>query len=330
MARVFGAIAGIAEGTSFVSRREAHDAGVHRPLQAGISGAAAEGADSIVVSGGYEDDEDYGDTIVYTGHGGNDPATGQQIADQTLDRGNAALARNHDEGLLLRVIRGADGDPTFSPTSGYRYDGVYLVDDYWQEAGKSGHLVWRYRLVKQPPGSNDQPRNGASATPATGARPLAGPAGADYVPAVATTATQGEPFEVDPDKLDRATRGHADLQNRLAARLNDLGIDVLSPAVPHDPEFDIAWRHRGVLFVCEVKTMTAENRDRQLRLALGQVLHYAAALNARGERVEPLILTPTIESSAAVLWRATLHGAGVRWLLADTLDDDSALLATVT
>jgi hypothetical protein len=34
------------------------------------------GAESIVVSGGYEDDEDHGDTIIYTGHGGNDPQTG--------------------------------------------------------------------------------------------------------------------------------------------------------------------------------------------------------------------------------------------------------------
>src|SRR4051794_23386252 len=88
MARVFGEISGITEGAHFASRREAHDAGVHRPLQAGISGAAAEGADSIVVSGGYEDYEDFGATNVYTGHGGNDPGTGQQVADQTLDRGN--------------------------------------------------------------------------------------------------------------------------------------------------------------------------------------------------------------------------------------------------
>lgn len=42
-------------------------------MQAGISGSGEEGADSVVVSGGYEDDEDYGDVIVYTGHGGNDP-----------------------------------------------------------------------------------------------------------------------------------------------------------------------------------------------------------------------------------------------------------------
>lgn len=53
--RLFGAITGSPEGTSFVDRKAASAVGVHRPLQAGLSGAAAEGADSIVVSGGYED-----------------------------------------------------------------------------------------------------------------------------------------------------------------------------------------------------------------------------------------------------------------------------------
>jgi putative restriction endonuclease len=35
----------------------------------GISGTRAEGADSIVVSGGYEDDEDFDDELIYTGAG---------------------------------------------------------------------------------------------------------------------------------------------------------------------------------------------------------------------------------------------------------------------
>jgi putative restriction endonuclease len=76
MARIFGEIPGVPPGRAFDSRRALSDAGVHRPLQAGISGAGSEGADFIVVSGGYEDDEDYGDELVYTGHGGNDPQTG--------------------------------------------------------------------------------------------------------------------------------------------------------------------------------------------------------------------------------------------------------------
>ena len=59
--RVFGEISGVPVGTVFASRKELSRAGVHRPTQAGISGAQDEGADSIVLSGGYEDDTDFGD-----------------------------------------------------------------------------------------------------------------------------------------------------------------------------------------------------------------------------------------------------------------------------
>src|SRR6266568_459950 len=97
--RVFDEIAGFPIGTKFPDRRALHDSGIHRPLQAGISGSGREGADSIVVSGGYEDDRDFGDVIVYTGHGGNDPETGKQIADQELTVGNLALAKSALDGL---------------------------------------------------------------------------------------------------------------------------------------------------------------------------------------------------------------------------------------
>lgn len=76
-----GEIDGIRDGTTFKSRRELHDTGIHRGLQQGI-GARGE---SIVLSGGYVDDEDYGDVIIYTGEGGRDQRTGRQIADQTND-----------------------------------------------------------------------------------------------------------------------------------------------------------------------------------------------------------------------------------------------------
>lgn len=123
-------------------------AGVHTPRMAGISGSETEGADSIVISGGYEDDLDLGDEIIYTGQGGNDPATGAQIADQALRRGNLSLALSMQEGLPVRVIRGANHRSPFSPPIGYRYDGLYRVEDCWHETGKSGYLIWRFRLRK--------------------------------------------------------------------------------------------------------------------------------------------------------------------------------------
>lgn len=99
------------------------------------------------MSGGYEDDQDFGDEIIYTGQGGRDEA-GKHVKDQELTRGNLALVQNELEGLPLRVIRGAHKNNKMAPIQGYRYDGLYRVDSHWHDTGKSGFKVWRYRLLK--------------------------------------------------------------------------------------------------------------------------------------------------------------------------------------
>lgn len=146
--RIFGELQGLNEGDNFRNRLELSQSGVHKPIQAGISGSQNEGADSIIVSGGYEDDEDYGDIIIYTGQGGRDLSTGKQVTDQELVRGNLALAESCKNGLPVRVIRGAYRKSSFAPEEGYRYDGLFRVEDYWKEKGKSGFIVWRFRLRK--------------------------------------------------------------------------------------------------------------------------------------------------------------------------------------
>ena len=145
--RFFGEIPGYPPGAVFPERLAVSAAGVHRPTQAGISGIAKDGADSIVVSGGYEDDQDFGDEIIYTGHGGRDK-NGKQIADQEMLSGNLALAVSELEGLPVRVIRGVDRKSPFAPLTGYRYDGLFRVESHWHEKGKSGFKMWRFRLVK--------------------------------------------------------------------------------------------------------------------------------------------------------------------------------------
>lgn len=146
---VFGHITGVEIGTTFSSRTDLYQAGIHRQLQWGIVGSAKEGAESIVLSGGYEDDEDYGDVVIYTGHGGNDPNTGRQVADQELTRQNLALARSCLEGLPIRVVRGSNIGSSFAPHEGYRYDGLFYVEDYWRERGRSGFFIWRFRLRRE-------------------------------------------------------------------------------------------------------------------------------------------------------------------------------------
>ena len=148
--RIFGHIPGVVVGTVFPDRRALSQSGVHRPTQAGISGNRTEGADSIVVSGGYRDDKDYGDLIIYTGQGGNDPNTKRQVADQELVRGNMGLAISCDHGLPVRVVRGAKGEPVHSPDHGYRYDGLFSVTRYWSQPGLDSFLVWQFELCRFP------------------------------------------------------------------------------------------------------------------------------------------------------------------------------------
>lgn len=145
----YGELPGIPAGTHFKNRADLSLAGVHRARQAGICGTQTRGgAESIVLNGGYEDDIDRGDEIIYTGHGSNDPTTGKQVGDQVLSPGNAALVESSLTGNPVRVIRGSGGDPRWSPDHGYRYDGLFRVDEYWWETGKSGYQVFRCRLTR--------------------------------------------------------------------------------------------------------------------------------------------------------------------------------------
>ena len=59
----------------------------------GIGGTKAEGADSIVVNGGYEDDEDYGDEIIYTGPA----ATNRRPQSRSRSSASTAAGRNNVE-----------------------------------------------------------------------------------------------------------------------------------------------------------------------------------------------------------------------------------------
>lgn len=144
---IFGEISGINEGHWFEGRKEMMPTSFHRNWGAGIDGNGNEGTAAIVLSGGYEDDFDSGDEIIYTGAGGNDPNTGKQIEDQTWEnRGNAGLLISWNEGLPVRVIRGFNHKSEFSPKTGYLYAGLYSVVDAWQEVGLSGYKICRFRI----------------------------------------------------------------------------------------------------------------------------------------------------------------------------------------
>jgi len=143
---VFGNITGTKVGQIFADRRHLRSAGIHAPTIAGIWGAQ-EGAYSIVLSGGYEDDIDELDYILYTGQGGQDAPGGKQIADQTFTKGNLGLKLSCEYQLPVRVTRGHQIKN--GPNSGYRYDGLYRVQKFERVLGKRGFLICRFHLISE-------------------------------------------------------------------------------------------------------------------------------------------------------------------------------------
>ncbi|NWR07649.1 UHRF1 ligase, partial [Paradoxornis webbianus] len=163
----YGPIPGIPVGTMWKFRVQVSESGVHRPHVAGIHGRSNDGAYSLVLAGGYEDDIDHGNSFTYTGSGGRDLSgnkrTAEQSCDQKLTNMNRALALNCSApinekhgaeakdwraGKPVRVVRNVKGGKhsKYAPLEGNRYDGIYKVVKYWPETGKSGFLVWRYLL----------------------------------------------------------------------------------------------------------------------------------------------------------------------------------------
>jgi len=147
----FGHIDGTKEGQVFANREELGLSGIHTPPQAGIWGRQNEGSASIVLSGGYADDIDDDDYILYTGQGGQDKPGGSQVRDQEFTLGNKALQLNKEYNLPLRVTRGYQVEK--GPDEGYRYDGLYYVTDYERVEGKEGFQICRFHLQREVGGS---------------------------------------------------------------------------------------------------------------------------------------------------------------------------------
>ena len=143
---MFGHIEGITVGQIFDDRKHLREVGIHAPTMAGIWGAQ-EGAFSIVLSGGYEDDIDELDYILYTGQGGQNVPGGKQVADQEFTKGNLGLRLSCDYGLPVRVTRGHQIKN--GPERGYRYDGLYHVKKYERVKGKRGFYICRFHLVSE-------------------------------------------------------------------------------------------------------------------------------------------------------------------------------------
>jgi hypothetical protein len=130
------------------------------------------------------------------------------------------------------------------------------------------------------------------------------------------TTGQRAPVTVDPDAVDRATGSHARLQNSLATWVTGRGLKPLR-WTGGVAEFDLAWFDGEALFVAEVKSLTQTNETGQLRLGLGQVLHYQFLLRRTTPDVRAVLV---VEYEPSLEWQDLCASLGVALGWAETFD----------
>ncbi len=126
------------------------------------------------------------------------------------------------------------------------------------------------------------------------------------------TTQQREPFAVDPNEVDRALGAHAATQNALAAWVRSRGMAPLRPG-GSGADFDIAWDDGMAFIVAEVKSITRGNETGQLRLGLGQVLHYAMLLGENGRRVRAVLAVERAPTDTRWIALCAEHGVTLVW-----------------
>ncbi|PPQ88665.1 hypothetical protein CVT25_010241 [Psilocybe cyanescens] len=175
--KTYGSIPDIVVGTWWPTRQGCSADSIHAPWVGGISGGK-QGAYSVALSGGYDDDVDLGYAFTYTGSGGRDLKgtknapknlrTAPQSSDQTFENNASQTEPSYSDPAKPRNLYAS----YYAPTEGYnfsssfrkivlsldsfRYDGLYRVEKAWMEKGinAKGYLVCKFafkRLPNQPP-----------------------------------------------------------------------------------------------------------------------------------------------------------------------------------
>jgi hypothetical protein len=91
-----------------------------------------------------------------------------------------------------------------------------------------------------------------------------------------------------------------------------------------EPNFDLAWEANGTVFVAEVKSITDQNEEGQLRLGLGQVLRNRHRLRQLGHTHVVAVLVPE-RAPRDPAWHDLCQELGTVLLSRDELDDAPTL-----
>ncbi|KAJ8503872.1 hypothetical protein OPV22_004758 [Ensete ventricosum] len=150
MVKRIGQVPGVAVGDIFYFRIEMCLVGLHSQSVAGIDYMTARFGNEedpvalgVVSAGGYDNEEDNVDVLIYSGQGSSSKD------DQKLERGNLALEKSLHRANEIRVIRSAK-DPSVLYGKIYIYDGMYKIHESWVEKGKSGFNTFKYKFLREP------------------------------------------------------------------------------------------------------------------------------------------------------------------------------------
>lgn len=124
--------------------------GGHGASQGGITASPEDGAYSVIMAGGMDPkgkpypNVDRGDEVLYCGTDN----TSAEIDAPSHD--TKAMLVNHAEGKPVRLFRSSNLNNKFAPELGFRYDGLYAVEDYEKldPAGEKRNRH-RFKLVRR-------------------------------------------------------------------------------------------------------------------------------------------------------------------------------------
>ncbi|XP_020540832.1 histone-lysine N-methyltransferase, H3 lysine-9 specific SUVH5 [Jatropha curcas] len=160
-AKRLGSVPGVEIGDKFQFRAELCVVGVHCQFERGIDYMKKDGiivATSIVATDRYANEMKSSGELIYCGEGGNPNfKSGKPIKDHVLERGNLALKNSMLQRTPVRVILSEnckrskltalrDTPQQKNLATSYVYDGLYNVEELWQERGEFGKLVFKFRL----------------------------------------------------------------------------------------------------------------------------------------------------------------------------------------
>jgi hypothetical protein len=120
------------------------------------------------------------------------------------------------------------------------------------------------------------------------------------------------PTAGDPDASGAGWVEHNKTQNLIARIVASQGFAPRSPRA-EEPRYDLAWARGQTVWVAEVKSVTSQNEERQLRTAMGQVLRYRQKLTAGGHDVQAVIVASRMLSDPSWDELCRLEGIVLIW-----------------